>query len=142
MERARELRKNAAHCLRLSKSINSPDDIALLETLAAQATEEAEQMEALEAVHSDERHSGGRMAETLADRDAELRPATVPDRRRSGRRDDLSAMLIPLLRENSLKKSFIELIDDEPDQLRAFGGIFIWALVTAAVWATILWWAL
>jgi hypothetical protein len=138
MERGRELRENASRCLRLSKSINFPSDIALLEALAAQATKEAEQIEAVEAVRSDERQDC-RTTEALANRDAELNVDTTPDRRRVGRQDDFSPMLIPLMREESLERLFVEPIDDEPVQLRAFGGIFIWALIAAAVWAALLW---
>jgi two-component system CheB/CheR fusion protein len=56
MERARGLRENAARCLRLSRSINSPADVAWLEALAAEATQGAERIEAEEAAAAAERY--------------------------------------------------------------------------------------
>ena len=75
------------------------------------------------------------------DRDAELEPAVAPDRRRPGRRDDVSSTLIPLLRGDSPDQLRDYLIDEEPDQLRAFRGIIIWTLISAIFFA-LLWWVL
>jgi DNA-binding response OmpR family regulator len=140
--RASELRENAARCLRLSGSINSPGDVAALEAMAAQATEEAEQMEAVEAVRFGERQSDCRMTGPLANRDAEPSIDITVDRRRPGRQDDVIPMLIPLMRRDPLERLFVEPTDREPDQHVAFVGIFIWGLMSAAVWAPLLWWVL
>jgi hypothetical protein len=116
MERALELREKAARCLRLSKCVSSPADVAYLEALAAEAINDAEQREAY----------------MLANREAEQEPDTLTDRHRPGRRDDVSPRLIPLLREN-LSNS----LNDEPDQLRASRGIITWAVISAVVFAVI-----
>jgi hypothetical protein len=73
------------------------------------------------------------------DRDAELEPATAPDRRRLGRREDVSPMLIPLLRDDFSARLRNHLIDEEPDQLRSFRGIILWVPVSAALWVLLLW---
>jgi hypothetical protein len=59
------------------------------------------------------------------DRGAELEPALAPDRRRSGRREDVSPMLISLLREDFSARLRDRLIDNEPDQLRFSHGIIL-----------------
>jgi hypothetical protein len=74
------------------------------------------------------------------DRDAELEPAAVPDRRRPGRRDNVSPTLIPLLREDSLDHLRDHLIDSEPDQLRPIRAIIFWVLLFGVLWAILLWW--
>ena len=75
------------------------------------------------------------------DRDAELQPLAALERRRAGRLDDVSPALIPLLRGDSSDQLGGYPIDDEPDQLGAFRGITIWALISAAFFA-LLWWVL
>jgi hypothetical protein len=74
------------------------------------------------------------------DRGAELEPATARDRRRPGRRDDVSPTLIPLLREDFSAQLRDHLIDEEPDQLRSSRGVVLWALISAALLALLLWW--
>jgi hypothetical protein len=74
------------------------------------------------------------------DRDAELEPATAPDRRRSGRRDDVSPTLIPLLRGDFSAQLNGHLIDEEADQLRSAKGVIIWVLISAASLTLLLWW--
>jgi hypothetical protein len=74
------------------------------------------------------------------DRDAELEPATAPDRRRLGRRDDVNPTLVPLLRGKFSAQLRDHLIDEEPDQLRSSRGIVLWVLISAALLALLLWW--
>jgi hypothetical protein len=135
MEQTRELRENAARCLRLSRSIHSPEDVAFLEALSAEAIEEAEQREAAEAVRLEGRYPSVRSAEVVINRSG-------GDRRRAGRQDDVNSMLIPLMREGSLGRLRGELIDDEPDQLRSARGIVLWLLISVAMWVSLLWWVL
>jgi hypothetical protein len=157
MEQARELRENAIRFLRLSKSVNSPNDVALLETLAAQATEKAERIEAEEAASAAERSPVDRSAaggasgadfavserpEVLTNRDAELELDTLSERRRPGRRVDVSPVLISLMREDSLGGLSDEPTDDEPAQLRPPRGIVIWSVISAAMLALLSWWVL
>jgi hypothetical protein len=74
------------------------------------------------------------------DRGAEPESARAPDRRRPGRRDDVSPALLPLLREDLSAQLREHLIDEEPDQLRSFRGIMLWVLISAALLALLLWW--
>ena len=50
-------------------------------------------------------------------------------------------MLIPLLRGDSPDQLRDYLIDEEPDQLRAFRGIIIWTLISTILFA-LLWWVI
>jgi hypothetical protein len=155
MERAHELREKATRCLRLSGSINCPADVTWLETLAAEATQAAERLEAEHAARVAGRHPSNQFVEesrgeprggpatfegpdAFTYRDAELASDTFPDRRRAGRRDDVSSVLIPLLREDSITA----LPGEAADQLRAPRGVIIWTLISAAAWAPLLWWVL
>jgi hypothetical protein len=159
MERAHQLRENAIRCLRLSGSINRPDDVAWLEALAEESTKAAEQLEAEDVAGVAGRHLSAWIAEdsrgeahggpgafegsgTLTYRDTELGSDTLPDRRRSGRRDDVSSILIPLLRDDCITSLSGEPYDHNPDQLNASRGIIIWTFISAAVWVPLLWWVL
>jgi hypothetical protein len=141
MERARELRENAARCLRLSASINVPTDVAWLEALAAEATQAAERLEAEEAAGVIRAGPGTVQGiDALTHRGAELDPAALTDRRRAGRRDDVSPVLIPLLREASNRSVLDEPTAGGPDNLGASRGIIIWTLISAAVWLPLALW--
>jgi hypothetical protein len=152
MEQTRGLRENAARYSRLSRSINSPDVVALLEAMAAQATEEAERMEAKEAASVAERGPVYRLAArgapaagsavsersgVLTNRDAELEPDRL-----SGRRADVSPMLISLLHEDSLGGLSGQPSDGETNQLGSPRGIVIWLFISAVMWALLVWWVL
>jgi hypothetical protein len=151
MERARELRENAARCLRLSKTINAPADVAWLETFAAESTRAAEWMEAKEAAGVVDQYAARwsvegspgvarAEADALPNRGARLEPDTLPDRRRPGRRDDVSPVLIPLLRGDSITSLSGNPAADEPVDLGASRGVIIWALISVAVWASLVSW--
>lgn len=64
------------------------------------------------------------------DREAELEVGTAPDRRRSGRINDVSPELIPLLRGTSTDQDA-----KDPDQLSASRSIAVWVLISVALWA-------
>jgi hypothetical protein len=156
LEPAPHLRENAARCLRLSKSVNSPGDIAFLEALAAKFIHEAEQREAAEA------GTAGHVVSATSDGARDVSPrydpnlpavrSSVPisrdtkpayvssDRRRPGRRDNVSPALTPLLREESSQRLPVESADDRSDNLRSARGIIIWVVVSAAIWLLLLLW--
>jgi hypothetical protein len=152
MDRARELRENAARGLRLSDSVNAPADVACLKALAAEAIQSAERIEAEEAAAgvveygvrcSAEEHRGAARAgngafegsDAVTSREVKMEPDTLTDRRRTGRRDDVSPVLIPLLREDSITSiPTSEAAIGGPDDLRASRGIIIWVLVSVAIW--------
>ncbi len=152
MGQARALRDSATRCLRLSRSIECPDDVAWLTALAAGATQAADQIEADETVGLAKWHSSCQMDGQFArpgsfedfdattDRDAKPGPYTLWNRRRSGRQD-VNSVLIPLLRDEHLAG-----LPGDPadrcDQLSASRGIVIWTMISAAVWAPLLWWVL
>jgi hypothetical protein len=151
MERARQLRENAARCLRLSKTVNAPADGAWLEALAAEATQAAEWIETQEAAGgaawppayplAEEPRSMARAEpDAVPNRGAELEPDTLSDRRRTGRRDKVSPVLIPLLREDSIASLSGKPAADGPDDLSASRGIIIWALISAAMWLPLAGW--
>ncbi len=146
MERARELRENAERCLRLSRSINSPADVAWLEELAAEASEAADRLEADKSAGSAGHYSSSQQVNVLGSDGSDVSgnptgSGMFPDRRRSGR-SEVSPVLIPLLRSDSLANVPFDPADDGPDQLRASRGIFIWTLVSVVVWGPLLWWML
>ncbi len=140
MERARELRENAARCIRLSRSINSPADVAWLEDLAAEAAHAADRLEAEEPDIDAEADPSWHLT-SAHDSVRILEDRLFPDRRRSGRQD-VSNVLIPLLRSESLSGLPVDPGDDGPDQLNASRGIIIWTLVSAIMWVPLLWWML
>jgi hypothetical protein len=159
VEAAHQLREKAACCLRLAKSINTPSDIAFLEALAGKFIQEAEQREVAEAgtaghvVFAASNESRARDLSSLPDpnlpvpisfvpnsRDTEPQAYASSDRRRPGRRNDASPVLIPLLREESIESLVGEPDDDSADNLRGSRGIIIWTLVSAAIWLPLLWW--
>ena len=85
------------------------------------------------------------MIDEPIDRETRLDTDAPPDRRRAGRRTDVSPELIPLLRDSS-RDSFPDLADDEnPDELAAARGIWfatfvsiiLWLLIALAAWAVI-----
>ncbi len=68
------------------------------------------------------------------DTSTDLEVGAVPDRRRPGRRDDVSAELIPLLRGNATPNYPLLNRSDEPSQLSISRSV-AWALyVSATVW--------
>jgi hypothetical protein len=139
MERARELRENAARYLRLSMNVNAAADVTWLEDLAAEATQGAERIEAEEAAGA----ACAGVAEgsdALTNRDAETEPDTLTDRRRAGRRDDISPALISLLREDSITSVPGEPVIGGHDDLSASRGIIIWALTATAIWLSLVSW--
>jgi hypothetical protein len=111
--------------------------IALLQ-LAEDFDLEAAQVEGKQA-HLCEGY-GAMVRQNPIDPGAEPESARAPDRRRPGRRDDVSPALLPLLREDLSVQLRDHLIDEEPDQLRSFRGIMLWVLVSAASLALLLWW--
>lgn len=60
--------------------------------------------------------------------------ATVTDRRRPGRMEDISPDLIPLLRSQE-QNATIEF--EDVDQTAAIRGLFIGLLISAPIWAAI-----
>lgn len=52
--RVQQLRDKAARCLRLAQSINAPADVALLEALAAEASQAAADLESIESAPSNQ----------------------------------------------------------------------------------------
>jgi hypothetical protein len=73
-------------------------------------------------------------------RDTKPEAYVSSDRRRPGRRDDVSPALTPLLREGSSQRLPVESADDSSDNLRSSRGIIIWVLVSAAIWLLLLLW--
>lgn len=153
MGQARELRDNAARCLRLSRSIDCADDIAWLQALAAEATQAADQIETDETASLAERHPSGGLVDEFGspgafeasnaalNGNARSAPDMFPDRRRPGRRE-VSSVLIPLLRKGHITGLPADPAVDGRDQLSASRGIVIWTLISALVWAPLLWWVL
>jgi hypothetical protein len=156
MERARGLREKAARYLRLSRSINSPADVAWLEALAAEVTQDANRIEAEEAAGVAERYPVYRLADeppggvgagpvaredsdALTKRDVEFELDEVPDRRRPGRRDEVSPVLIPLLREDSITSLPGEFRTVGHDDLSASRGVIIWTLISLSIMLLVLW---
>jgi hypothetical protein len=145
---------------RLSR--NLVDDVAFLEALAAALNQKADQIEVAEAA----RGTAGRgyvasatsgplrpsemspphdpnydMRSLIAKiiRDIEPLADAPPDRRRTVPQNEVSPVLIPLLREDSMASDVAgHPADDRQDQLRASRGIIIWTLISAIVWLSLL----
>jgi hypothetical protein len=66
------------------------------------------------------------------DRDAELEADIAPARRRSGRAEEVSAALIPLLRGTAASD-----LHEEPDQLSGSRGVIGWMLISVAFWVVL-----
>ena len=153
MGQARELRDSATRCLRLSRSTESPDDAAWLKALAAEATQAADQIEAGETADLAKWHPSWQFGEKFdglgalegfdATTDQDPKPGVKPlwDRRRSGRQD-VSSVLIPLLRDEHLAGLRVDPTAERCDQLSASRGIIIWTLISATVWVPLLWFVL
>jgi hypothetical protein len=151
MERARELREYAARCLRVSRNVNVPADVAWLEALAAQATQAVEWIETKEAADGaawppayplaeEPRGMAPADSDMILNRGAVLERHTLPDRRRAGSQDDASPVLIPLLREDGIASLSGTPANEGTDDLNATRGIIIWALISAAMWLVLAWW--
>ena len=63
--------------------------------------------------------------------------ALLADRRRPGRRPDISPQLIPLLRGTLEPIPEQEIDPDEPDQLQAARGLVFGTVISAVLWGGI-----
>ena len=68
------------------------------------------------------------------DTSADLDAGAVPDRRRPGRRDDMSPELIPLLRGNAPPDLSMLEPNEKPDQLSIPRGMALALYISATVW--------
>jgi hypothetical protein len=66
-----------------------------------------------------------------------LETATLPDRRRQGRRNNVSPSLIPLLRDAAANGFPDPWADDEPDQLSTARGLIVGLLLSTIIWIPI-----
>lgn len=75
------------------------------------------------------------MADNPIEEESGLDADTATDRRRPGRRNDVSPNLIPLLRRAARERFSLPWItEDHPDQLSAARGLLIAMLIGAVVW--------
>jgi hypothetical protein len=70
-------------------------------------------------------------------READSGADTPPDRRRSGRDDDVNVALIPPLRASRLEHLSNPEAEEEEDPLAGARGIIVWALLSIVFWTLV-----